>query len=172
MLQPLKVALPADDEETAPEFHHHPSATLPAWTQNGVALRLIAGDAFGRRAPVKTFSPMFYADAQFEAGARLRLDAAHDERAVLVLHGRVDVAGEAIAAGEMAVLTAGEDVELAAGEPARLVLFGGAALGHRHLWWNFVSSSRERIERAKQDWRDQRFGALPNETEFIPLPDW
>lgn len=166
------VGLPEGAEETAPEFHHHPAATLPSWEQDGAGLRLMVGEAFGRRAPVKVYSPMFYVDAQMAAGARLRLDAPHDERAVLVLSGAVRIAGEALPPGELAVLAAGADVAIGADDASRLVLFGGAPLGPRHMWWNFVSSSRERIERAKQDWRDQRFGAIAGETEFIPLPDY
>jgi redox-sensitive bicupin YhaK (pirin superfamily) len=165
------VGLPEEAEDTDPGFHHHPAATLPAWEQDGVALRLMAGEAFGRRAPVKVYSPMFYVDAQMPAGARLSVDAPHAERGVLVLSGAVRISGEALPAGELAVLAPGVEVSIDADADSRLVLFGGAPLGPRHMWWNFVSSSRERIERAKQDWRDQRFGAIAGETEFISLPD-
>lgn len=165
------VGLPESAEETAPEFHHHPAASLPSWEQDGIALRLMVGEAFGRRAPVKVYSPMFYVDARMPAGSRLAIDAPHEERGVLVLSGAVRIAGEDLPPGELAVLAPGVEVSVDAAADSRLVLFGGAPLGPRHMWWNFVSSSRERIERAKQDWRDQRFGAIAGETEFIPLPD-
>lgn len=165
------VGLPEASEETEPAFHHHPAATLPNWAQDGASLRLIAGEAFGRRAPVQTFSPMFYVDVQLAAEASLAIDAPHPERAVLVLSGEVWLAGQMLEPGELAVLSPEAEATLRAASPARLVLFGGAPLGERHMWWNFVSSSRARIERAKQDWRDQRFGSIAGETEFIPLPD-
>ena len=165
------VGLPEESEETSPEFHHHPAATLPEWQQGGATLRLIAGEAFGRRAPVKTFSPMFYVDVRLSAGATLAIDAPHAERGVLVLSGEVTLSGEALEPGELAVLAPEAAAAITAGTDARLVLFGGAPLGARHLWWNFVSRSRERIEHAKQAWRDQRFGQIPGESEFIPLPD-
>ena len=166
------VGLPEGAEEADPEFHHHPGASLPSWEQDGIALRLMVGDAFGRRAPVKVYSPMFYVDAQMPAGSRLPVDAPHEERGVLLLSGAARIGDEALAAGELAVLAPGADVVVEAVDATRLVLFGGAPLGPRHMWWNFVSSSRERIERAKQDWRDQRFGSIAGETEFIPLPDY
>jgi redox-sensitive bicupin YhaK (pirin superfamily) len=166
------VGLPQSAEENEAEFHHHPSASLPTWTQNGVELRLMVGTAFGRAAAVKIFSPMFYVDAQMPAGSRVTLDAEHAERAVLVLSGAVSIGGEALVPGELAVLAAGEIVSIEAADASRLVLFGGAPLdGPRHMWWNFVSSSRERIEQAKLDWSEQRFGRIAGETEFIPLPE-
>lgn len=166
------VGLPEDAQDTEPQFHHHPAASLPSWQHDGVVLRLMVGEAFGRHAPVKVYSPMFYLDAQMPAGTRLLLDARHAERGVLVLSGMVRVAGEDLPHGELAVLSPGLEAAIEADLDSRLVLFGGAPLGPRHLWWNFVSSSRERIERAKQDWRNQRFGRIAGETEFIPLPDY
>jgi redox-sensitive bicupin YhaK (pirin superfamily) len=165
------VALPQSAEEIDPEFHHHPASTLPLIEGEGVQLRLVMGSAMGKTSPVRTFAPMFYLAAEFSAGGRFVLPAEYAERAVYALDADLTVAGERLPAGRMAVLAAGDEVEIAAAAPARAVFFGGAPLdGERHLYWNFVSSSRERIEQAKEDWANQRFGAVPGETEFIPLP--
>ena len=167
------VALPAAAEETPPEFQHHPAHTLPDWQHaEGVRLRLIAGRAFGREAPVRMYGELFYLDVILDAGARLELPPEHAERAVLVLSGAIALDGDMVATNETAVLRAGATVTLLATAATRLVLFGGATLdGPRSLWWNFVSSRRERIEQAKEDWRQQRFGRIEGESEFIPLPD-
>ncbi|MBS0439219.1 MAG: pirin family protein, partial [Proteobacteria bacterium] len=166
------VALPQAAEEVAPEFHHHPAASLPAWESNGVRLRLVAGQAFGRRSPVHTFSRLFYVAAEFSAGAALVVPAEHVERAVYATDSPITVGGVELAVAQMAVLTAGMDVEIRALRPARVILCGGDPLdGDRHLWWNFVSSSRERIEKAKADWAAMRHAPVPGETEFIPLPN-
>ena len=165
------VALPQSAEEIDPEFHHHPAATLPVIEGEGVNLRLVVGTALGHTSPVRVFAPMFYLAAEFSAGGRFVLPAEYAERAVYALDGELSVDGEMLGAGRMAVLTAGDVIEISAAAPVRAVLFGGAPLdGERHLYWNFVSSSRERIERAKQDWVAGRFGQVPGETEFIPLP--
>ncbi|HEX6833204.1 MAG TPA: pirin family protein [Rudaea sp.] len=166
------VALPLDAEETEPSFEHHPAATLPEFVRDGVKLRLIAGEAFGQRAPTRVFSPTFYLAAHFPAGARLVLPPEHAERAVYAVDAGLLVDGRALAPGEMAVLAAGGDVAIDAPSGGLAMLCGGASLdGDRHMNWNFVSSSRERIERARQDWANDRFGRVPGETEFIPLPD-
>jgi redox-sensitive bicupin YhaK (pirin superfamily) len=166
------VALPADAEETAPAFHHHPADTLPVIARDGVTMRLIAGSAFGAVSPVTVFSPMFYVDADFGAGSVLGLSDEHEERAIYVVDGSVSVAGQSVAAGTMAIFKSDAEIEIRAGQPARVMLLGGASFGEkRHIWWNFVSSSPERIERAKADWRERRFPAIPGETEFIPLPE-
>ena len=167
------VALPKEFEETAPDFVHHPGATLPVLEDRGTRLRLIAGEGWGARSPVATLSPLFYADASLAPGAALPLPAQHEERAAYVLDGEVDVAGDTFAPGRMLVFRAGDDLALTAGaQGARVLLLGGAAMdGPRHLFWNFVSSSRERIEQAKADWTAGRFGTVPgDEKEFIPLP--
>lgn len=165
------VALPLHDEETAPSFHHHEAAELPHWDADGVRLRLIAGASFGRRSPVKTFSPMFYLAAEFDAGASLVLPAEYAERAVYATDAPLRVAENELPAMRLAMLPAGREVRISCTAPARVMLCGGEPPdGERHLWWNFVSSSRERIERAKADWSAQRFGQVPGETEFIPLP--
>ena len=167
------MALPQSAEEAVPEFHHHPAATLPAWeeAQGALHLRLVAGRYGGRQSPVHTFSPMFYLALEAATAAEFALDASHAERAVYVASGGADVDGQLLRAGQMLVLPAGAPVRVRPSAQARLALFGGAPLdGPRWLWWNFVSSSRERIEQAKADWRAQRFGRVPGETEFIPLP--
>jgi redox-sensitive bicupin YhaK (pirin superfamily) len=167
------VALPAAAEESAPGFQHHPAVTLPDWQHaDGVRLRLIAGNAYGHQAPVRMYGELFYLDAILDAGAAFDLPSEHAERAVLVLSGAIELDGEPVTASEMAVLQPGAKVRLVSTGAARLVLFGGATLdGPRTLWWNFVSSRRERIEQAKEDWRAQRFGTIEGEAEFIPLPE-
>ncbi len=167
------VGLPQADEEVAASFHHHPSASLPEWTENGVTRKLIAGASFGRESPVKVYAATLYVAAVFEAEATLLVPAEHEERAIYVAEGAVSVDGEAVSAGEMAVFAPGVVVTLTAGpEGAKAMLLGGAKMdGPRHMWWNFVSSSKERIEKAKADWLAQSLGQVPGETEFIPLPD-
>jgi redox-sensitive bicupin YhaK (pirin superfamily) len=167
------VALPTGDEEVEPAFHHHPGATLPALQLDGVQLRVIAGSAFGARSPVATRSATLYVHAQMARGSILRVPPEHRERAIYVVSGRVVVrpADVAFEAGRLVVLLEGVDVQVQAEDAAQIMLLGGEPLGPRYIWWNFVSSSRERIERAKQDWTEQRFARVPGETEFIPLPD-
>jgi hypothetical protein len=168
------VALPRAHEEVAPSFAHHPAATLPRIVADGVQLTVIAGTAFGRRSPVEVLSPTLYVDVLFTAaGASCTLDEEHEQRAVYVAQGAVDIEGARHAEGQLAVLEAGTTVVIRAAEPqSRVMLAGGAALdGPRHIWWNFVSSSRERIEVAKQQWREQRFPPVPGDPERIPLPD-
>ena len=165
------VALPKDAEEAMPEFHHHAAASLPAWENNRVRLRLVAGEAFGYRSPVHTFSRLFYVAVEFPVGGSLVVPAEHIERAVYATDAPLSVGGVELAVAHMAVLPAGMDVEIRATQPARVILCGGDPLdGDRHLWWNFVSSSRERIEKAKADWAAMRYPPVPGETEFIPLP--
>jgi hypothetical protein len=166
------VALPLDAEEAEPSFHHHDADALPSIERDGVSMRLVVGSAFGQRSPVLTFSKMFYLGTTFAAGATLVLPPEHAERAVYVADGMLDIGGDTVSTGQLAVLAPGIAVRIDAGQSARAVLFGGAALdGERHLWWNFVASSRDRIERAKEDWRRMRFGQIPGDNEFIPLPD-
>jgi redox-sensitive bicupin YhaK (pirin superfamily) len=168
------VALPKDAEETAPAFVHHPAASLPLVEDGGVRLRLIAGTGWGLAAPVAVSSPLFYADAVLAPGAAFPLPDEHEERAAYVLDGEVEVAGDRFEPGRMLVFRAGDRLALRAGpQGARVLLLGGAAMdGPRHLFWNFVSSSRERIEQAKADWKAGRFGKVPgDEAEFIPLPE-
>ena len=165
------VALPREHEETAPSFRHHPMASLPVRAAGGVTLRLIAGTLAGLRAPVEVFSPTFYADLAMEDGAEFALPPEHAERAAYVADGEIAAGGESIAAGTLAVFAEGGAVALKARVPSRVMILGGAPMeGERLIWWNFVASSAERIERAKADWREGRFAPVPGETEFIPLP--
>ena len=167
------VVLPKAQEETAPGFIHHPAATLPVIEDGGTRLRLIAGHGWGARSPVETPSELFYADAVLAPGASLPLPD-HEERGAYVVEGEVTVSGDRFEAGRMLVFRAGDGLALRAGpKGARLLMLGGAAMdGPRHLFWNFVSSSIERIEQAKADWKAGRFGLVPgDDKEFIPLPE-
>jgi redox-sensitive bicupin YhaK (pirin superfamily) len=166
------VALPRADEEVAPEFHHHDAESLPRLVQNDAQLVLIAGTAYGKASPVKVFAPMFFIEAQLETGASLTLPEEHAERGVHVIEGEVTWGDLTIGAAQMATQAGESAPAVHANKATRLMLFGGAPLdGERHLWWNFVSSSRERIEQAKADWAAHRFGKIPgDEHEFIPLP--
>ena len=165
------VALPSADEERDPAFAHTPAEALPVIDGGGARIRIIAGALFGARSPVQTLSELFYADAALATGARLELDAEHEERAVFVAEGSVIVGGEPFVAGQLAILRPRHPALIQAPGAGRVLLFGGATLdGPRHIWWNLVSSSRERIEQAKADWGSGRFPKVPGETEFIPLP--
>ncbi|MEP1353101.1 MAG: pirin family protein [Tateyamaria sp.] len=173
------VALPKDAEDDLADFQHAAKDDLPFLQGEGKEVRLILGDAWGERAPVQTFSEMFYADAVLEAGASIPLPDNHEDRGVYVVEGSIVVAGETYAAGQMMVFRPGDSMSLRAGEAgARLMVLGGATLeGSRHIWWNFVASSKERIDAAKEawragDWAHGRFKLPPgDEDEFIPLPD-
>jgi redox-sensitive bicupin YhaK (pirin superfamily) len=168
----LWVALPKAHEETAPAFHHHDAAALPEIEGEGVRFRVIAGSFGETRSPVVTFTSTLCADAEIAAGAILALPAEHEERSAYVLSGAVEIGGQRFEPGRLLVFRAGREVAIRALLPARLILLGGETMdGPRHVWWNFVSSSRERIEQAKADWKAGRFGQVIGETEFIPLPD-
>ncbi|TPG05391.1 pirin family protein [Rhodanobacter glycinis] len=166
------VALPQADAEVDPEFHHHDRDALPQIRQPGVEAVLIAGSAYGERSPVKVFAPMFFLEVSLAAGAELALPQEHAERGVHVVEGAVSWGSLEIGAAQMAVQAGASAPTLRAHEASRLMLFGGAPLdGERHLWWNFVASTRERIEQAKADWLAQRLPKVPgDEDEFIPLP--
>jgi redox-sensitive bicupin YhaK (pirin superfamily) len=165
------VALPIADEDTEPSFEHHPAATLPQQEIDGVTLRVIAGSAFGATAPTRTFSPTLYVAAQFAAGGEITLDAEHQERGVYLLQGDLAIDGTPLPECQMAVLTPGVAATLESTNGAIAMLLGGAPLdGKRFIEWNFVSSSREKIDAAKLAWSEQRMGHVPGETEFIPLP--
>jgi redox-sensitive bicupin YhaK (pirin superfamily) len=167
------VALPQHAEEVEPSFHHHPASTLPRLSDGDAELTLIVGTAFGATAPVVTFSKMFYLAAVLPAGGTMRLPPEHVERAVYSTDATLSVGGVELAPARLAVLPAGETLEIRATAPAHVMLCGGDPLdGERHVYWNFVSSSRERIERAKAEWVAMRFPPVPGETEFIPLPDY
>jgi len=164
------VALPDAHAEDEPAFAHHPASTLPSIAAGGAKRTLIAGNAFGATSPVATASAMFYVDVEAETGASVALPADHDERAVYVVSGAIDLDGTRYAAGTMVVVAPGGEIALTAIEPTRAMLLGGSSLGPRHLDWNFVSASTDRIARAKADWVAGRFPRVPGETEFIPLP--
>ncbi len=172
------VALPNGQEDDAPAFHHHPAATLPVLeTAEGVRLCIIAGEAFGRRSPVNTAWPTLYVDVAMPTGVSFELPPDHEERAVYIAAGRAEVDGAAVGAGQLAVLESGATVRIRSidGSPTRAMLAGGARFpSSRQIWWNFVSSTRERIEAAKRDWRVRdrsRFPDVPGDAdEFIPLP--
>jgi redox-sensitive bicupin YhaK (pirin superfamily) len=166
------VALPEADEETNPGFAHHGSEALPSYqSDDGLSARLVAGEAFGARSPVKTHSPLFYVHWELRAGARAELPAEYSERAAYVVAGSLEVGHQAHGPGRMLVFAAGAPVGFRALEPSIVMLLGGEPLGKRFIEWNFVSSSRERIEQAKADWRAGRM-KLPDRDhdEFIPLP--
>ena len=165
------VALPRRHEETAPDFTHYARSSLPLIDGEGKTVRVIAGSVFGKTSPVKTLSPLFYADATLEAGASLAIGPEYEERALYLVDGSVEIAGEFFEAGRLLVFLSGDAIEVQATGAARILLIGGEPLdGPRYLWWNFVSSSRERIEQAKADWKAGRFAPVPGDTEFIPLP--
>ena len=166
------VALPREHEEAAPEFHHHDAESLPRIRMPGAELVLIAGTAYGKASPVKVFAPMFFIEARLEAGTELALPDEHTERGVHVVDGEVSWGDLDVSSAQVAVQAGASAPPVRAKTASRLMLFGGARLdGERHLWWNFVSSSRERIEQAKADWAAQRFGKVAgDEEEFIPLP--
>src|SRR5262249_35626292 len=168
----LWVALPKEHEETEPEFHHHPAQSLPQLQKAGVQLRVLAGSAYGATSPVRTFSPLFYVEASMPAGSVLAIPSEHRERAAYLIEGSVACGAERVEARRMVVFAPGARPVLRAQVPSRLVLLGGAPMdGPRHIWWNFVSSSKERIELAKREWKEGRFPKVPgDEREFIPLP--
>ncbi len=165
------VALPEANEEDAPAFAHFGAASLPALQEDGVHARLVAGSAYGLTSPAVIRSPLFYLHAELRAGARLPLPDGYPERAVFVAAGSIRVEGGRYGEGQMAVFSGAGPASIEAIEPSRVMLLGGEPLGPRHIWWNFVSSRKERIEQAKADWLAGRI-ALPtmDNQEFIPLP--
>jgi redox-sensitive bicupin YhaK (pirin superfamily) len=166
------IALPASDEETDPSFEHFDAASLPVIEDGGMWARVVAGSAFGRTAPVGRRSEWVYAEMVLAAGASAPLDPDQEERAIYVVEGEVEIAGDSFAAPRLLVFRPGDRIAVRALSPARLMLLGGTAMeGPRYIWWNFVSSRRERIEQAKEEWKTGRFRPVPGETEFIPLPE-
>jgi redox-sensitive bicupin YhaK (pirin superfamily) len=172
------VALPDEAEDVDPHFDHHPAETLPLMQAEGKTVRLIMGEAWRERAPVRTYSPMFYADAVLEAGAHLPLPDGHEDRGLYVAAGSVTIAGQDFDAGRMLVFRPGDRMSALAGpQGARVLLLGGDTFpGPRHIWWNFVASSKERIDAAREawragDWQHGRFRLPPgDDAEYIPLP--
>jgi redox-sensitive bicupin YhaK (pirin superfamily) len=164
------IALPVELQELEPAFDHYPADDLPAWEEGGIRFRLIMGDLSGRASPVKTYSRTLYADLDVDAGALARLPLGEQEHALYVAEGALVVDGETVPAGVMAVLEGTRSVEISSEAGARVLMIGGDALGERHMYWNFVSDSIERIEQAKDDWRQGNFDPVPGDDEFIPLP--
>lgn len=166
------VALPEKDEEAAPSFMNYTPEQLPVFTEKGVWMRLIAGNAFGLNNHVTTHSPLFYLHVVLQTGARFGLPKEHSERGFYIASGKVEIGATTYGAGQMLVFSHGVDPVVIAKEPATLMLLGGEPLGERFIWWNFVSSRRERIEQAKEDWKQGRIILPPNDDkEFVPLPD-
>ncbi len=166
------LALPRELEETAPAFVHYGRDVMPVVEGEGKVVRLIAGSLFGTSSPVETATETIYADISLEDGARLPIAVDYEERCIYILQGIIEIAGDRFEAGRMLILRPGDTLTATAEGAARVILLGGAAMdGPRQIWWNFVSSSKDRIEAAKADWREGRFEAVPGETEFIPLPE-
>ena len=166
------VALPAEHEEVEPAFDHYAGDDLPALKDRGVSLRLLAGEAFGAKSKVKTFSPVFYAHATLHDGGLIAAPSGYSERAIYVARGLVECENQLFDESQMLVFAEGEAAEVRAHGPAEIMLLGGEPVGPRHIWWNFVSSRPERIEQAKADWKAGRIPLPPHDSgEFIPLPD-
>ncbi len=166
------VALPERDEEAAPSFVNYTPDQLPVYTDKGIWMRLIAGDAYGLRSQVATNSPLFYLHVVLQPGASLALPKEHAERGFYIAKGAVEISGTTYEQGNMLVFSKGVDPRIVAKEETTLMLLGGEPLSERFIWWNFVSSRKERIEQAKEDWKQGRFVLPPTDKdEFIPLPD-
>ena len=167
------VGMPSDKEEIDPSFAHLDGNELPIVNGEGKTVRVVAGSMFGARSPLATVSETLFADVSLDAGAAMPLDAECEERGVYVVSGEIDVSGDRFAAGQLLVFRPTDRITIKAVQPARYAVIGGAALdGPRHVWWNFVSSRKERIEQAKNEWRDGKFAGVPgDEIEFIPLPE-
>ncbi len=167
------VALPKAQEETAPGFEHVDVSKLPLIQDRGITARVVAGSIYGLTSPVKTHSDLFYVDAKLDVGAVLPLPAGHEERGIYVAEGEIEIAGSVFPENRLLVFRPGDAIAVKALKPSRLMLLGGEPMdGPRYIWWNFVASSRERIEAAKNDWKEARFDIVPgDETDFIPLPE-
>lgn len=164
------MALPDEQEEIEPAFYHTPAGELPEIARDGARVRIIMGSAFEETSPVKTYSPTLYLHGELERGAKLTLPADYAEMALYVVSGEVSVAEVDVGPGVMMVACPGREISLRCSEDARVMVIGGSPLGKRHLFWNFVSSSRERIEEAKRAWAEGGFGRIEGDDEFIPLP--
>lgn len=166
------IALPQDQEEDAPMFAHTDEASLPQIEDGGVRARLIMGGMLGAKSPVATFSDTIYADINMKAGSKMPIPKTIEERALYALSGTIEIGGIQHAPMQLLILRPGDEITVTAITDVRMMLLGGAAMdGPRHIWWNFVSSRKDRLEQAKQDWREGRFEKVPGEHEFIPLPE-
>jgi redox-sensitive bicupin YhaK (pirin superfamily) len=166
------VALSRTDEETAPDFSHYAASEIPVLSGDGKTMRVIAGSLLGETSPVRTSSPMFYADVALSAGSTVPLDPGYEERAIYTVSGELYIAGDVFGPAQLLVFRAGDRITVRARSNARFLMLGGEPMdGPRFIWWNFVSSRKERIEQAKADWRRARFDSVPGDAEFIPLPE-
>jgi len=167
------VALPKAHEETAPGFAHHDTGEFPIVEDNGKTVRVVTGSLYGATSPVPVLHETMFGDVTLRAGASLPLDADHEERALYVIDGAIDIAGDRFEPGRLLVFKPGDRITVTAASDAHFVVLGGAPMdGPRHIWWNFVSSSKDRIEQAKADWKAGHFDKVPgDEIEFIPLPE-
>ena len=166
------LALPKDQEERAPAFKHIPKDQLPFFNEDGMSARLICGSYKGESAPTQPFYECIYMDIHLDDGAKFHIPCDYEERALYALSGQMKIDDIDYPAGELLVLHPGHELTIQAIDKVRVMLLGGAPMdGPRHIWWNFVSSSKDRIEQAKRDWKDNKFANVPNEDEFIPLPE-
>src|SRR5690606_13877065 len=165
------VALPEKHEESDPTFENYKPEELPIFTDTGIWLRLIAGEAYGRKSNVKTHSPLFYVHVVLAQDARFGLPGGHSERGAYIVRGQIEVSGVTYSEGQLLVFTKGVDPLIIAKEPTTLMMLGGEHLGERYIWWNFVSSRKDRIEQAKEDWKQGRINLPPMDNkEYVPLP--
>jgi redox-sensitive bicupin YhaK (pirin superfamily) len=165
------MALPEDEQECPADFVHYPASDLPVFEHDGVRVTVIIGEAFGQASPVAVRAPMLYLELRLPAGSTIEVPADYDERAAYIVEGDVRIDDESLGAGLMAVARPDKPLRLSATADSHVMIVGGAHMGKRHIWWNFVSTSKDRIEQGKKDWTEGRFGKIPGETEFIPLPD-
>lgn len=165
------VALPSEAEETEPWFHHYEDIELPEWNRDGVNFKLIAGEAYGHRSPVQTFSPVIYLDVRLSPESQFSLPTNRPELGIYSIEGKININGVSVEPHRLAVFSEKNSVDVSAQAQTRCIIIGGQPLGTRYKWWNFVSSRRERIEQAKIEWREGQFLKVPKETEFIPLPE-
>ena len=165
------MALPEHLAEMEPGFLHYGADELPELVRDGVTIRVIMGKAYGQTSPVKCYSPTLYLECQLPEGAGLELPDTNDDLGVYVVSGAVTIAEEHYKSGVLAIAEPGQRLRLEAVEASRVMVIGGESLGQRYIWWNFVATSMERMEQAKRDWKEGRFGKVPGDDEFIPLPD-
>jgi redox-sensitive bicupin YhaK (pirin superfamily) len=166
------VALSRDDEERTPDFTHYDAQNLPVLDGEGKTVRIIAGSILGKASPVSTSSPMFYADVALSAGSSVPLDPQYEERGIYTVKGEIEIAGDSFDSGVLLVFRPADRISVKAKSDARFMMLGGEPMdGPRFIWWNFVSSRKDRIDQAKADWKHARFDSVPGDFEFIPLPD-
>ncbi len=165
------IALPDDQQEIDPDFLHYPASDLPETEIKGVTVRMIIGEAYGLKSPVRSYSPTLYMACAMPQGSTLALPNSYSERAVYVVDGSVQIENETCEAAVLAIAHKDREVVVSAREDSRIMVFGGEPLGKRHIWWNFVSTSKERIEQAKQDWKAGAMGSIDGDAEFMPLPE-